>query len=59
MSSLDKVISWIDETREQSIEKLARLISQPSVSSTGEGVEECAQLLVEMLTEVEIGRAHV
>ncbi|HOA71521.1 MAG: M20/M25/M40 family metallo-hydrolase [Bacillota bacterium] len=52
MSSLDKVISWIDETREQSIEKLARLISQPSVSSTGEGVEECAQLLVEMLTEV-------
>ena len=52
MSSLDKVISWIDATREQSIEKMARLIRQPSVSSTGEGVEECAGILVEMLTEV-------
>ncbi len=51
MSSLDKVLDWIDATRDQSVEKLARLISQPSVSSTGEGVEQCARLLVEMLTE--------
>ena len=52
MTPLDKVLSWIDSTRDQSIEKMAKLISQPSVSSTGEGVEECAKLLCDMLKEV-------
>ncbi len=52
MASLDKVLNWIDSTRNQSIEKMANLIRQPSVSATGEGVEECARILCDMLAEV-------
>ena len=52
MTSLDKVLNWIDSTRDESIGKMAKLISQPSVSSTGEGVEECAKILCDMLKEV-------
>lgn len=51
MSDLSQVKKYVDANREESIQKMADLIRQPSVSSTGEGVEECALLLQKMLTD--------
>jgi len=45
----------IDQTLERkmddSIQELSRLVAQPSISATGAGLKECAQLLITMLKE--------
>jgi acetylornithine deacetylase/succinyl-diaminopimelate desuccinylase-like protein len=51
MSDLSQVKKYVDANREANIELMADLIRQPSVSSTGEGVRECAVLLQKMLTD--------
>lgn len=54
MSDLDAVFRYVDEHAEELVEDLQRLVQQPSVSSSGEGVEECAALLVEMMRDAGI-----
>jgi acetylornithine deacetylase/succinyl-diaminopimelate desuccinylase-like protein len=41
----------VDRDLERSIEEVKRLVAQPSVSSTGEGVEACAELCRELLEQ--------
>lgn len=50
--SMQRVWSVVDQEQERMIEDLRRLIRQPSISSLGQGVRECAHLLVAMMAEV-------
>ena len=48
---IDKVLSLLDAERERHLARLMDLVRQPSVSATGEGVEECAGLVRSMMEE--------
>jgi acetylornithine deacetylase/succinyl-diaminopimelate desuccinylase-like protein len=52
----DLQTSWqyVDNHRDQMIADLQRLVQQKSISSSGEGVEECAALLASMMEDVGI-----
>lgn len=45
MKRLEAAVRWAEENEQSSIQKLADLVRQPSISSTGEGVEACSRLL--------------
>jgi acetylornithine deacetylase/succinyl-diaminopimelate desuccinylase-like protein len=49
--NLEKVYRYIDENADAFVEDLVRLVKQPSVSAKGEGIEECAKLVEEMMHE--------
>ncbi|MEM3578775.1 MAG: M20/M25/M40 family metallo-hydrolase [Candidatus Bathyarchaeia archaeon] len=50
--SLEKVYRYIDEHSDAFVQDLAKLVKQPSVSAKGEGIEDCAKLVEEMMREV-------
>src|SRR5947199_8647570 len=52
--AMDAVYRTIDEEQGRFVGDLQRLVRQPSISSQGIGVRECAELLVEMMGEVGI-----
>lgn len=54
MSDLNATYQYIDQHSEEMVEDLRRLVQQPSVSSSGMGVEECAELLASMMRDVGI-----
>lgn len=45
MSDLQSIYRYIEENRENHIQKLCEYLQQPSVSATGEGITDCAKLL--------------
>lgn len=49
MSLLDRVYSYIDENSERFVNELVELVKKPSVSATGEGIEECAEAVKELM----------
>ncbi len=49
MSDLSATYQYVDDNSEELIAEYQRLVRQPSVSSSGEGVAECAELLVELM----------
>jgi len=49
--SLDKVNKFIEDELDRFLKHLSRLVQQPSIAATGEGTEECAELLVEIMKE--------
>lgn len=51
VAGLTSTYDYIDEHRDAMIASLQRVVRQPSISSTGEGVRDCAGLLVEMMGE--------
>ena len=57
MEELERVYRHIDEHLDEHIERVRRLIQQPSVSQTGEGVIECAEMLKDWL--LNLGCSHV
>ncbi len=46
---ISKLTDYLDGHRDSAVNELIRLASQPSVSATGEGIEECAELAKELL----------
>jgi len=50
--SLQEVYNYIDVHAEEFIQDLVRLVKQPSVSAKGEGIEECAKLLEELMKDI-------
>ncbi len=50
--SLNDVYDYIDEHSQDFLRKLTKLVRQPSISATGEGIGECAQMVRSMLSEV-------
>lgn len=49
---LEDIFSYIDEHRERFLSELFEIVAQPSVSSTGEGIEECAKLLADHMRRI-------
>lgn len=47
----DKIDNHIESHLDYWIEQLARICGQPSVSATGEGIDDCARLVATMLEE--------
>ena len=56
---LEKIRAYLEESRPRHIQRIQRAVQQPSVSTEGPGVEECAQLLVEYHREVGFQEAEV
>ena len=52
LNTLEKVYKHIDQDVEKHILKLQEFVRQPSISQTGEGVRECAELLKSYLEEL-------
>lgn len=49
---LEQLQSWIETNLESQVERLQRLVRQPSISPTGQGMVEGAELTAEMLREI-------
>jgi acetylornithine deacetylase/succinyl-diaminopimelate desuccinylase-like protein len=54
VSDLHATWQYIDDHSDQMIADLQQLVQQKSISSSGEGVEECAELLASMMRDVGI-----
>ncbi|MFZ5817280.1 MAG: M20/M25/M40 family metallo-hydrolase [Bacillota bacterium] len=48
---MEKVLGYLAEHREEHLQMAMRLMAQPSISPTGEGMAECAALLRSMMEE--------
>src|SRR5438046_4166799 len=48
----DSAFGYVDSHEAAYLERLIRLIKQPSVSPTGEGVRDCAALLAKLYDEI-------
>jgi len=57
MESKEKVYDYIDGNLDSHIESMRRLLRQPSISQTGEGMEEIVALLMDLLRD--LGCGHV
>ncbi len=44
-----QIDTYIDEHIDQTIDELAHLCAQPSISAQGKGLQECAELVAAML----------
>ncbi|HLI50940.1 MAG TPA: hypothetical protein VKU87_04040, partial [Thermomicrobiaceae bacterium] len=51
MAGLAETYGYIEEHRDAMAAALQRVVRQPSISSTGEGVRDCANLLVKLMGE--------
>jgi acetylornithine deacetylase/succinyl-diaminopimelate desuccinylase-like protein len=49
--SMNEVYSYINGHVEEFVEKLTRLVKQPSVSATGEGIQKCSEMVEALLQE--------
>lgn len=49
---MKQVFDFIESNKENAIEDLRKLASQPSVAATGEGIRDCASLVEKMLDQV-------
>jgi acetylornithine deacetylase/succinyl-diaminopimelate desuccinylase-like protein len=52
---MDRIYSYIDEHSQRFIDELATFVKQPSISSQGVGIEDCAKLLTQMMEDTGIG----
>ena len=52
---MEQIYSYIDEHSQRFIDELATFVKQPSISSQGIGIEDCAKLLTQMMEDVGIG----
>ncbi len=53
--SIDELHQRIRATRTQDLETLCELVRRPSISTRGEGIEECASHLKDIMTQAGIG----
>ena len=58
-AGLEKLKKYLEENKPRHVERIQRLIRQPSVSTEDLGVEECAELLVEQHLEVGCQEAEI
>ncbi|MCC7106332.1 MAG: M20/M25/M40 family metallo-hydrolase [Chloroflexi bacterium] len=57
--SMDQLERYIDAQFDQHVRDTQRLLRQPSISFTNEGVRECAAMLVDLLKEIGCERAEL
>ena len=53
-SELQRALEWASATREQALQVLRKLVSQPSVSARGEGTQQCARLVQQVMEQAGI-----
>ncbi len=51
MSDYKRIDTYLDKNFDQSLEELKRYVTQPSISAQNIGLEECAQIVKEMLEQ--------
>lgn len=51
---MDPLFNFIDDHRDQFVQELLPFVAQPSVSATGEGMQDCAKLLAEIMGRIGI-----
>jgi acetylornithine deacetylase/succinyl-diaminopimelate desuccinylase-like protein len=51
---LDRIYEYIDSNSQRFIQDLVRLVKQPSVSARKEGMQECAEIVEEMMRDIGI-----
>lgn len=49
---MKEVFDYIDSNKNRAIELLSKLVSQPSVAATGQGIKECSELVMKLLDEL-------
>jgi acetylornithine deacetylase/succinyl-diaminopimelate desuccinylase-like protein len=49
---MNEVFDYIDTNKDSAIELLSKLVSQPSVAATGQGIKECSELVTKLLDEL-------
>jgi acetylornithine deacetylase/succinyl-diaminopimelate desuccinylase-like protein len=49
---MKEVFDYIDSNKDSAIELLSKLVSQPSVAATGQGIKECSDLGLRLLDEL-------
>ena len=52
MRLMEEIYSYIDENSERFVKELIELVRKPSVATTGEGIEECAEAVKELMERV-------
>jgi len=50
-STIERVFSYIDRNRERFVEDLRKLLRQPSISAQNIGLEDCAELVAELMQQ--------
>ena len=58
-AALNAVFRHIDAHKDDFLVRVMDYVRHPSISAENVGIAEVASLLVGMLNEIEIGRAHV
>ena len=56
---MEDIYRWIDEHRQELVEELQTFLRQPSISSRGEGLDECADLLKSIMIKDGISNARI
>ncbi len=49
---MKEVFDYIDSSHDSAIELLSKLVRQPSVAATGQGIKECSELVTNLLGEI-------
>ena len=57
-ANLEKVYDYIEKHFDEHVENVRRLVRQPSISFTNEGVEKCADMLVQAIKDLGGQRAE-
>ena len=59
---IERISAIIERRKDEWLEELAALVRQRSISASGEGVEDCAELFAEIMRksgiEAEVNRVH-
>jgi acetylornithine deacetylase/succinyl-diaminopimelate desuccinylase-like protein len=58
LRNLKIIYDYIDQHFDEHVENVRRLVRQPSISFTNEGVEKCADILVQMIKDIGGQRAE-
>jgi acetylornithine deacetylase/succinyl-diaminopimelate desuccinylase-like protein len=58
-TKLSRLQGWVEANLDQHIERLRRMVRQPSISPTGQGMEEGAQLTADLLREIGCQRVEI
>ncbi|MDP6559524.1 MAG: M20/M25/M40 family metallo-hydrolase [Candidatus Binatia bacterium] len=58
-ANLEKIYDYIDAHFDEHVGNVQRLIRQPSISFTGEGVVDCANMLIDMIRDLGGERAEL
>ena len=51
---MDQIFTYIDKNRDRFVQELLPLLAQPSISTTGEGIQDCAELISQIMRDLNV-----